>query len=642
MPLNLETLFEPSIPILRLRNGARSEVVHREFSCRLDDLEHCCSCLFVRAGPSAEQRFRLGGAYRVVRCAAGGWLAEGLLLGSPDYWIPVPPVLRRVSRAGHIVEQRTAEWSDLLLDAEGLRLDFPQARAGWVLDGVIWRLSDPVFRQELRTLAPVEAQSWFLLGSHTRYGAPSDLYRHLVYGRIYEDRFAWPHRRRICSENDAHALHLIFSGLQQATGKRIYGLFKAQLLLSVLSRQSEDGSFRHGEWSDAMESHYRLHVSGMHLMMDALSEQGDDPVLKSALTRAADFVATKVDRLESGIWFLHDELETDTLAMASAPFKWVASRALGKRESNMLVLNTQLDTTVALDRFGELTGDTQHTAEVASARRATLAVLSLRPAEHLYRLLFWTVGLTLLPTRQAERLPIWKRVIKRFGWRYVIPRLPDVKARLPRLVMPGGYVDRELTLRTWAHHYLSVNLMDLTRYRRRFPDSKLDAVIHDAAGFAHNSGIVQRWAELKYERYALGFWAEALYHLCLLYPDADRYRQWLAEAALLLEDSGQGLPPSLLGANAEAVAPAAQIPCPSAEDGSLRVINLGRRGRQELLVINHGDRPVRLEWMVPPADAVSWHLGTSMELASSPLEVPARGWAWGRPSADGHEAGEGF
>ena len=62
-----------------------------------------------------------------------------------------------------------------------------------------------------------------------------------------------------------------------------------------------------------------------------------------------------------------------------------------------------------------------------------------------------------------------------------------------------------------------------------------------------------RWKELKYERYALGFWAEGLWHLCREFPDHVEYRAWYEEACADLEAMNMGLPPSHLGGNAEAM-----------------------------------------------------------------------------------------
>ena len=72
------------------------------------------------------------------------------------------------------------------------------------------------------------------------------------------------------------------------------------------------------------------------------------------------FISDKHDATEAGAWFYHDELETSEAGMRRAPFKWWPGRALSKSPQNMLVLNTQLDTLVALERYGTLTDDTQY------------------------------------------------------------------------------------------------------------------------------------------------------------------------------------------------------------------------------------------------------------------------------------------
>lgn len=625
---DIQSFFHKGQTDLCLTPAKRSESESDGLSLTLDRSDRA-TCLFLRASILAETRFQLLGNFRFVRCLSGGWLLENRIEGQPSYWLPTHAILRRLNNQGHILEEHVAEWASFDPDTSGLEIMFSPLPAEWVLDAVIWRLDDPSLLAELKTLAPLETQGYFLLGSHTRYGKPADLYRHLIHSWVYENRYAWPFKRRICSENDAHALYVTLSGLEKATGKRLYRLLKEQLVLSVLARQGPDGAWRHGEWTDGMEAHCRLHASAMHLLMDRLAE-GDDPTLRAALDRAARFIARQTDQTAIGTWFLHDELERSVETLKSGPFRWIPSRALGKSPSNMLVLNTHLDTSIALDRYRAMCGDETHAAVLDSARSATRAVLSLRPAETLYRILFKLIGLTLLPTRIAERLPIWQRLLKRIGWKYLIPLLPDIKTRFPRLVMPGGYIDRELSLRTWAHHYLSINLMDLARYRRRFPDDIPDDLLHDTATFAHDSGILQRWAELNYERYALGFWAEALYHLCLLFPNLDHYRVWLAEAMLLLEDTAQGLPPSLLGANAEALPPADQLPCPMPTHAGLRIANLGRVGRPELLVVNPSPARLELAWTGKSPAGLIWQNGINRSTVQ-PTEVPEHGWLWGRP-----------
>ncbi len=589
---NLDRFLTEGETQLRLGHALRSIARPSGLRLKRDSLEEA-ECLFLRGDVAV--RLRLDGTYILQRCAAGGWLLASRDRSTSSYWLPNSATLRRVSEQGHILEERATEPDSFDLDTTGVVMAFASTPEGWTLDAIIWRLNDPALIEELQTLAPIETQGYFLFGSHTRYDRPADLYRHLIHGWVYEDRYAWPHKRRICSENDAHALHLIFSGLHRTTGKRIYDLFKTQLLLSVLSRQSEDGGFRHGEWTEKMESHYRLHCSAMHLMMDTLSEV-DEPIGRQALRQAATYLAKQTDDTNLGIWFLHDELEKSTDSMEHGPFNWVRSRAFGKSESNMLVLNTHLDASVAIARAGNQLGEDCYAELLSSAQAATRSLLDARPAEWLYRPLFWAIGQTLLPVEEAVRLPLVKRAIKRMAWKHLIPHLPDIKCRFPRIVMPGGYIDRELSLRTWAHPYLSINLMDLLRYRGYFLDTTLDDQIHQTARYTYDSGITKRWSELKYEKYALGFWAEALYRLCLMFPDSIEYRNWLAEAVHDLYRTGQGVPPSFLGANAEVIERDCQHPCPAAMDPDLRVANLCHGEQVEILVINPTSRPVKLVW----------------------------------------------
>lgn len=588
LQLNLAQAFTGTGSRIQLGSGSRSDVEADGLQCIQDAFEGA-DCLFVRS--NAASPLRLDGNYALLRCPAGGWLLHNRDSAASSYWLPMPATLRRISAQGHILEEHAADLDELDLDTSGVNISFASIPEGWTLDAVIWKLDDAALIDELMALAPVETQGYFLLGSHTRYAQPADLYRHLIHGWVYEDRYAWPHKRRICSENDAHALHLVFSGLQRATGKRIYGLLKAQLLLSVLSRQGEDGGFRHGEWTDDMESHYRLHCSAMHLMMDALSED-DDPVVRSALARGMAFISGKRDATEVGAWFYHDELETSEAGMRRAPFKWWPGTALGKSPQNMLVLNTQLDTLVALDRYGALTGDTQYVPLVESGYKAARAVLSLRPMEWLYQLLFSAIDLTLLPTEQAARLPPWKRLWKRIGWQVFIPRLPRLKTRFPRLVMPGGYVDRELSLQTWAYDYLAVNLMDLVRAANDPRRPAFMPYIDGILEYCARTGIARRWLEHKGRAYAVGFYAEALVLLSLAAP-----RPWtdamLADALHLCVRQSLGLPPSINGGNAEAQGTPHRVPLPAHAD--IIVANLSRAEHAACLVVNAGQHATKLD-----------------------------------------------
>lgn len=585
---------------------------------RVDDFGPAGLCIFLRAsGLPRTSWLELPGRFAVTAPAAGGWLASPIDVDAHAYWCPVLPRSRRLGPHDYILADRDAEIAGVSVEPGCIRIG-AQPQSGDVLDWVIWQLPANA-GEELRSPLTLERQRYFLWGSHTSWARPSDVYRHVVFGSVYEDRFSWPHKRRICSENDAHALHVVLTGLRRATGKDVHDLVRRQIVLSVLARQDADGGFRHGEWTGRHEAHFRLHCSAMHLMMDVLSEVQSNAVAQR-LKRAAAFLQTARSPLDPGTWFIHDELEQSDAAMAEAPFAWLRTRSFGKTTSNMLVINTHMDATIALERYARVTGDRQYASIVEAAARATRHMLSLRPAEWLYRLAFWPISLTLLPQREQARLPGWKRVAKRIGWRYLAPNLHRLKSRFPRFVMPGGYVDRAIPLGTWAFHYLTVNLMDLVRHARRMPSPEIDEAIRGALAFTHGSGVLDRWAELAYERYALGFWAEALIQYCSDHPDSG-LESWLADAVLRLHDLGMGLPPSALGANAEMADPSGVLAWPLTDDPGVRVLALGRPPCVRFMIVNCGTQDAGRGLLAPdavdetPLAARGWKMVPALAIA---------------------------
>lgn len=591
-------------------------------------------CAFLRLelpDDRATVHLRCPGTYRLTGAAAGGWLLLPDSDDRPAYWLPAQPMSRRLDRSGHILAMSPATVTGVEVSASTLVASL-HGEAGRTLDLVAWQLppDDGGWVSSLQNLTVLEGQSYFLWSSHTAYQRPADVYQHLVHGHVYENHAVWPKYWRVCSELDAYALYVTLTGLLRATGKRLYDLLRTQVVFSVIARQAPDGGWYHGEWTDDMESHYRLHSGAMH-MLAAYFEETADPAAGNALAKAAAFAAERTDSLTTGKWYLHDSLEASADSIKRYPFRIVPSRVLGKSPSNLLVLNTHLDTNIAMQRYRQVTEDARHDVLIASARATTRAVIALRPAEWLYRPLFWAIGLTFLPTEQARKLPLPLRAVKRLAWKYLVPLLPRIKARYPRFVMPGGFIERDLAQSVFSVRYQPVNLMDLVRTRRLFDEPGLDALLRSSFEFTRSSGLTRRWKEAKgREDDSLGFWAEALYHLCLASPEAD-YRAWLAEAMLDLEDNRLGLPPSLLGANAEAVAPEEQRPCPSPANANLRLANLTRGDKSEWLIVNPTDRPIPLEWEVGPGEAVVWRTqdDTMPAIAERHPIIEPRGWLLG-------------
>lgn len=106
---------------------------------------------------------------------------------------------------------------------------------------------------------------------------------------------------------------------------------------------------------------------------------------------------------------MHDSLEDDVEMMEEMcrvnKSNWIKEPILGKSMTNKLIFNTHVDTLVTLDRYRQVTGDTQYAEKVDSACKAALGMLALRPAEAIYKLIYRAIKLTLLPTSEAENYP---------------------------------------------------------------------------------------------------------------------------------------------------------------------------------------------------------------------------------------------
>lgn len=546
------------------------------------------------------------------------------------YWIPRAPVLRTHDSQGRILSEETAPLTAFKPTAAETTIDIG-IRGDFDLDCALWHLP-PEAAELVENLAQpfvLERQPIFMLSSHTSFYSPADLYVYLIHGHVYENRFDPLRKRKICSELEAYSAYVALHGLEAATHKKLYRLLKRQIVFSVIARQARDGGWYHGEWTDDMESHYRLH-NGAMLLLEAALEEAPNGVVRTALDKAASFIASCADRTDIGLWFMHDSTEHSAEALNKSGLRWVASRELGKSPATKMILNTHLDAIIALDRYAEVTGNSEYSEQVASALAATRALLALRPAESLYRMLYRAVGLTLLPTTEAERLPLALRGLKRLTRNHVIPRLYRIKRRFPRIVMPGGLIERHLSRLHFGVNYHSVNVADLARLWRRFPREDFRETITGAVSAVTDTTLLRYWAEAK-QRQALGYWVEALYQLCTLAPERS-YRRYLVEAMLAALDAGLGLPPSLLGAHPEIVKPAERFPCPSPRDVRLHIANLSCGGRREILVVNSTTTAIALAWEEDRDDGLAWVSADDRPVSAGKalLSVPPRGWLLGR------------
>lgn len=642
--LDLQALFNPAVATeaehviktsrFRRRRHATSnagEVILDSFP----DLPQV-TCAFFRLPPGQADKLRLEATNirQMKSCASGGWLLHPVSEKGPSYWIPRSPILRQLEEQGRITAETDAPITGVGIGKDTLAIEVDISENHY-LDLVVWKFhpSSIWSPSDLEKLLTLETQPFFFWTSQTTYQVPADTYLYLIHGQVYTNRFIWPRHWKICSELDAYGLYVTFNGLEKATGKALYGLLKRQLVYSVVARQSEDGGWYQGEWTDLMESHYRFH-NGAILMLESVLEEHPDDLIRESLEKAVAYSSRHTDQTNIGLWFLHDSLEESVEGMnllwKQTGARWLPSRTLGKSKTNKLILNTHLDTIITLQRFQEITDNHQYSSVIESALKAARTALSMQPAETLYRWLYHAIGWTLLPEKRAQRLPLLKRALKRLSSNYLIPQLHRIKKHYPRFVMPNGLVDRHIAPLHFNIQYHSVNTMDLARFWQRFPEEDIEPILHNAVEFVSTYDTLKYWSEAPSRKYALVVWADALYRLCLLKPDL-RYRQQLAKTILHIEDTNQGLPPVLLGNENEAISPEKQRACPSPTKPQLRMVNLCNGKSREWLVVNVSSQPIVLEWENEEPIVEQWHLedNTLVGQDSSTIRIPARSWARG-------------
>jgi hypothetical protein len=623
---------------MRMHGAVRRAWSQGGIDCVRDDfVSDGASCLFIRFRPTAAasvHRLDLGGQHVLRRCdALGGWLVEPAADDGSIFWMPEAPMLRVLDAFGRITAESSAPLADLAIGEAGASAAFA-VPDGHVLDWAVWRLApagggaaSKDWHREFAAALAIERQPFFIYASHTATRCAADFYRHLVHGSVYGACWAWPKKRKICDELDALALHMIASALGGSTGKRIYDLLRRQIVLAVLCRQEADGGFRHGEWTDEYESHNRLINGAVQLIAREL-ELAPEPPLTDALRRAVHYISEQADPTSHGAWFLHDSLERSEDSMRHYPLAWERGTWLGKSPTNLLILNTHLDCMLSLARYRAVSGDEAYRDLFHSAEQALRAVLSARPAEWLFRPLLSVIALSLLPKAEQERLPFFKRALKRLGWKYVIPRWHLIRRRFPRLLMPAGYIERSLGQADFVHRYHGVHLMDFERLLAsksvNAADPQWTTISDGLVDFGVRSRVSLHWKESAASKDSLAFWAEGLYRRCLR-THASRDHALLASAVLDLHDAGLGLPPALLGINAEARAAGMATATPSAAYAHLHVINLCDRDGPCFMVVNTADfaSPLAFEGVA----SSPWP-----QFADGEPPLAARGWTVLRPS----------
>lgn len=356
-----------------------------------------------------------------------------------------------------------------------LRLLQPgQAGGVAVAPYVVLRDPEGKFFRELGSLSDLERRlyrksNWFFARTSL------DIWSYLINGSIYDPRSHKKVGKRFKCQQCAYAWWSYFDFLYQETGKKIYTVMQDEVALTVLLDMSAEGAWRHGFWSDDMETHARFHLDGLHLLISQYQKTGE-PMWLEAAERGMAFVSEHLtEQLDDGsLWFLHDTIEYS---------RWhhFKSTLFGKTLENSLCINTHVQALTVLHRLRLAIPDKKiYTEMLNKGLRALHRALDYQPGELFYRpLMFWIMKHKTRGEARSKldklRNRLEKRLIKRIYWL--------VRRQFPRLVQPGGFTERDLTLSFASDRYHIINLKDLLTLYQQEPLAWLRPYIKDSTAF---------------------------------------------------------------------------------------------------------------------------------------------------------------
>lgn len=325
--------------------------------------------------------------------------------------------------------------------------------------------------------------TWFV------YENICDAWKHLINGVVWSleshgDIGGWP------GEHVAYVLYHYLSFLENRTGKRIYSFERDLVAYSLMLTLPSEGRWRHGICTDTMETHTVFQVCGIDVLMSHYERTSQDVFLAKA-REGADYLVTVVDEMnDGGIWFLHDTLEmsVETVGLYYKPL--VESEAFGKSVPNTLTLNSHVWTLILLKRFYELTGDQRYLRFFDRGMASLGVVLEARPAAFLYRIVYRIQDMIVKSLSRKHR----KQVVNLRGRYESMLRgiiLPAMKRRFPRLVMPNGFVERDLCYSHWSNFYNALNMKVLLILYGQTGCEQLVETISSGANYCLASGIIE-------------------------------------------------------------------------------------------------------------------------------------------------------
>lgn len=524
------------------------------------------------------------------------------------FWLPKVPVLRIYDSNERILQTQPSDFeiSDSafrLICAGGMRTEFCLLRFSKNTRDMKFQLTDR---------DPFEDTEFFRFHRNIfYYKGLCDLWDYLIQGKIYKPSPGGSNHS-VQSQHTAYSLYYHMSYLHDRFGKHLYLIIRQLIAHTVLLSLDKSNRWRHGLWADKMETHCIFQASAIDVLVDYYELSGREVFLEKAKA-AADYLVEIADRLSNdSLWFLHDTLELNIEDARLFYADLLPSTALGKSESNTLCLNSHLWTMIVLHRLSKLQQGQRYTVSLQKGHRALEMALSLKPLSILYEPIYWLrdcfyAMAQKIPCKLTEILRRKYESLLKKGW------LLRLKVRHPRIVMPNGFAERDISATLLMNDYHLVNLSHLICLYRDVPEPWLGDIIEKCMRFTMRSSVLRNFS-----RHAPK--ATMILDILILYTAVldEKYLSAFAEFAPLANGFDSGFAIDLFS-NPEIAGPWNGL---SVSNENVLLLQIPSKTNLKAILVNMSDSDQLVEVLHQKGKCKNMYSGVDISGKIIPLEMP--------------------
>lgn len=268
-------------------------------------------------------------------------------------------------------------------------------------------------------------------------------------------------------EMDAYYLYLALWVLEILYASD-YSQQRARIIEALIERlQACNGLWWHGKWTGSnKEIHLRFTSSAIRLLIEAYLDGiiTDTKLIIDTLKRHLHYS----EPIKYGIWFYHDSLESPEVEI-KYPFKFNRNNIWNSSSKNLLILNTHIDTLntilYLLNSISELSSY-EREFFVSFAEQGLKALEAvLNPPVNFFKKVFEFID-------HHFREGIFRRINSERAFDkwvlslmelYYLNLRPLLKKTIPLFNFDDGYLERDISLRSYSFDYHIVNLWDIAK-----------------------------------------------------------------------------------------------------------------------------------------------------------------------------------